>query len=318
MASGVMQDSTKTTKVTELQKFIKSFKENYVLYGFLLLPTIYFAIFKYIPMLGNIIAFRRYKAGGNYFGEEWSGLKYFEMFWNDSSFWDAFQNTITLSFLMLILTFPLPIIFSLLLNEVSNKNYKKFVQSITIVPKFLSVVVVVMMFNTMLSPSTGIVNAIITSFGFDPIFFFNEASWFRPVYIYSDVWQFLGWGSIIYMAVLAGADQEQYEAAMVDGANRWQQTWFITLPLMLPTISINLIISVGNILNLGFEKILLIYTPNTYETADVIQTYVYRMGLLNKNYSYGAAVGLFQAVISLSLLWITNRIINKYWDSGLW
>lgn len=191
-------------------------------------------------------------------------------------------------------------------------------QSVAIVPKFLSVVVVVMIFNSLLSPSNGVVNEIVKFFGGEEIFFMNEAGWFRPVYIITDIWQFMGWNSIIYMAVLASADQEQYEAAMIDGANRWKQTRYITLPIMIPTISINFIISIGHILNLGFEKALLIQKPSTYATSDIIQTFVYRMGLLNKNYSYGTAVGLFQAVIGLVLLYIANKVVNKRWNTGLW
>lgn len=314
-----MNENVKQSKMQiEFLRFKKSLSTNTVLYLFLVLPILFFVVFKYIPMFGNIIAFRQYKPGGAYFGETWSGFKYFEMFLQDSSFWKAFNNTVVLSSMVLLLTFPLPIIFSILLNEIGNKHFKKFVQSITIIPKFLSVVVVVMIFNTMLSPSTGVVNEIIVALGHEKIFFMNEAEWFRAIYIISEVWQFMGWNSIIYMAVLASADQEQYEAAMVDGANRFKQTIHITLPCLLPTIAINFIISVGLILNLGFEKILLMYTANTYETADVIQTFVYRVGLLNKNYSYGTAVGLFQSVISLTLLYISNKIVNKYWDAGLW
>lgn len=289
-----------------------------MIYAFLVFPILYFVLFKYIPMAGNIIAFRKYRTGGNYFGEEWSGLKYFEMFLTDENFWSVFFNTITLSAMVLIITFPLSIIFALLLNEVGHKGYKKIVQSVAIVPKFLSVVVVVLIFNSLLSPSNGVVNEIVKFFGGEEIFFMNEAGWFRPVYIITDIWQFMGWNSIIYMAVLASADQEQYEAAMIDGANRWKQTRYITLPIMIPTISINFIISIGHILNLGFEKALLIQKPSTYATSDIIQTFVYRMGLLNKNYSYGTAVGLFQAVIGLVLLYIANKVVNKRWNTGLW
>ena len=199
-----------------------------------------------------------------------------------------------------------------------QKKVKKVVQSLTIVPRFLSVVVVVAMMNALLSPSTGIVNTIIEKLGGEAIYFMNEPFWFRIIYIISELWQFLGWNSIIYMAVLSSADQEQYEAAMVDGAGKIKQAIHITLPMMLPTIAINLIIALGNILNIGFEKVLLMYTPTTYETADIIQTFVYRVGLMNANYSYGTAVGLFQGVISLSLLWAANRITNKRWGCGLW
>ena len=296
----------------------KSFRKNYTLYLFLLLPVLYFIVFKYIPMLGNAIAFRKYVPGQSYFGVKWEGFKYFEMFLHDPQFWSAFKNTLVLSFTTLLITFPLPIIFSLLLNEIEGKYFKKVAQSITIIPKFLSTVVVIMIINTLLSPSNGIVNMILEKIGVGSIYFLNEASWFRPVYIVSEIWQFLGWNSIIYMAVLSSADQQQYEAAMVDGANRFKQTIHVTLPVLLPTIAINLIIAVGNVLILGFEKILLMYTPTTYVTSDVIQTFVYRIGLMGNNFSYGTAVGLFQSVISLLLLWITNKITNKYWECGLW
>ncbi len=305
-------------KFSKSNFFIQSLRENYVMYIFLILPILYFVIFKYIPMLGNVIAFRKFVPGQSYFGVKWEGFKYFKMFLDDPRFWDVFWNTIIISFTTLFFAFPLPIIFALLLNEITNKKFKKLVQSITIVPKFLSIIVVVMIFNTLLSPSIGVVNNILESFGVEPIFFMNEPKYFIPIYIISEIWQFLGWNSIIYMAVLTSADQEQYEASMVDGANRWQQTINVTIPTLIPTIAINLIISVGLILNVGFEKILLMYTPSTYETADVIPTFVYRIGLMGNNYSYGTAVGLFQGVLSLFMLWIVNKLVNKYWEVGLW
>ena len=295
-----------------------SMKKNTTLYIFLVLPIIYFAVFKYIPMFGNIIAFRKYVPGQSYFGVSWEGFRYFEMFLKDEAFWNAFKNTVILSGISLLICFPIPIIFSLLLNELMQKKFKKLVQSVTIVPRFLSVVVVVAMMNALLSPSTGIVNRIIEHFGGEAIYFMNDPFWFRIIYICSELWQFVGWNSIIYMAVLSSADQEQYEAAMVDGAGKIKQAIHITLPIMIPTIAINLIISLGNILNVGFEKVLLMYTPTTYETADVIQTFAYRIGLMGANYSYGTAVGLFQGVISLTLFWIANRITNKRWECGLW
>lgn len=296
----------------------KSIRNNKTLYLFLLLPIVYFIIFKYVPMFGNIIAFRKYVPGQSYFGVSWEGFRYFEMFLKDEAFWSVFKNTVILSGLSLLICFPIPILFSLLLNEIMQKKVKKVVQSLTIVPRFLSVVVVVAMMNALLSPSTGIVNTIIEKLGGEAVYFMNEPFWFRIIYIISELWQFLGWNSIIYMAVLSSADQEQYEAAMVDGAGKIKQAIHITLPMMLPTIAINLIIALGNILNIGFEKVLLMYTPTTYETADIIQTFVYRVGLMNANYSYGTAVGLFQGVISLSLLWAANRITNKRWGCGLW
>lgn len=298
-------------------KLKKSLKKNLTLYLFLVLPVIYFIVIKYIPMTGTAIAFRKFVIGQSYYGVKFEGLKYFKMFLNDPQFWAAFKNTIILSFSTLAITFPLPIIFALLLNEIEGKYFKKLVQSVTIIPKFLSIVVVVMILNSLLSPSTGIINMILQKFGHESIYFMNEPGWFRTIYIVSQVWQMMGWDSIIYMAVLSSADQEQYEAAMVDGANRWKQTIHITLPILLPTVAINLTIKVGNLLHLGYEKILLMYTPTTYETADVIQTFVYRIGLMGNNYSYGTAVGLFQGVIGLMLLGITNWLTNKLWDCGL-
>ena len=296
----------------------KSLKRNYAMYLLLLLPVLYFAVFKYIPMFGNVIAFRKFVPGKSYFGVEWVGFKYFEMFITDPKFWGVFKTTIIISLANLMVSFPLPIIFSLMLNEIKAERFKKIVQSVTILPKFLSVVVVVMITNALLSPSTGIINAMMEMLGMESIYFLQKPEWFKTIYITSEVWQFLGWNSIIYMAALSGADQEQYEAALVDGANRWQQTVHITMPVLRPTIAINLIISVGCILNTGFEKILLMYLPVTYETSDVIQTFVYRMGIMGNNFSYATAISLFQGVISLSLLCVVNKITNKYWECGLW
>lgn len=296
----------------------QSIRKNWTMYLFLLIPLAYFLVFRYVPMTGNIIAFRKFIIGGSYFGEEWRGLYYFELFVTDPEFWHVFSNTIILSLVTLLFAFPLPIVFAIMLNEIRNKYFKKIVQSVTIIPKFLSTVVVVMMLNTMLSPSTGIINHIIEAFGGDAIYFMGLPEWFRPVYVASDLWQFLGWNSIIYMAVLASADQSLYEAAMVDGANRWQQILHVTLPIMRPTCAINLVIAVSNVLNVGFEKILLMYEPSTYSTADVISTYLYRIGLENNNYSYAAAIGLFQGVIGLIFLWAANKFTNKVLESGLW
>ncbi len=309
----------KTKKSTLTAEDIKkSLKRNYAMYLLLLLPVLYFAVFKYIPMFGNVIAFRKFVPGKSYFGVEWVGFKYFEMFIKDDKFWGVFTTTIIISLANLMVSFPLPIIFSLMLNEIKAEKFKKLVQSVTILPKFLSVVVVVMITNALLSPSTGIVNAIMKELGMESIYFLQKPEWFKTIYITSEVWQFLGWNSIIYMAALSGADQEQYEAALVDGANRWQQTIHITMPVLRPTIAINLIISVGCILNTGFEKILLMYQPVTYGTSDVIQTFVYRMGIMGNNFSYATAISLFQGIISLTLLWIVNKITNKYWECGLW
>lgn len=299
-------------------RYLRQIRKNWVMYLFLLIPVIIFILFKYIPMSGNAIAFRKYVPGKSYFGVSWEGMKYFNILIKDAKFWKVFYNTVFLGTLTLLITFPLPILFALLLNELDHSVLKKVTQSITIIPKFLSTIVVATIFTSLLSPSTGAINNLIEYLGGNRIFFLNEAEWFWFIYIVTDVWQFMGWNSIIYMAALSSADQEQYEAAMVDGASRFKQIIYITLPMLRPTIAINLIIAIGYVFSLGFEKILLLYKPVTYSSADIIQTYVYRIGLGANNYSYGTAIGLFQALISLILLWIANKVINKRWECGLW
>lgn len=272
----------------------KRIQRDRVLYLILLLPIIYLILFKYAPMAGNILAFRKFKVGGSMFGVKWEGLKYFKLFIRDSYFWQVFRNTLLLSVLNLVFGFPIPIILALLLNEVKNKGGKRIVQTITYLPKFLSTVVVVSMLQTLLSPSTGAINMFLNKLGVESIYFLNEPSWFRPVYILSDIWQFMGWNSILYLTALTSVDPQLYEAAAIDGANRWKQTLHVTIPGILPTIVITLILSTGSVLSVGFEKVLLLYTQNTMDVADVISTYTYRMGIVNSQYSYTTAVGLFQ------------------------
>lgn len=306
-------------KPSQGKLLLSALKKDYRLYIMLALPIIYFVIFKYVPMYGIILAFRKFKPGGSIFGVEWVGLRYFKLFLTDKSFWNIFKNTVILSFSNLIIGFPIPIIFALLLNEVSHAGSKKAIQTITYLPKFLSTVVVVSMLNNILSPSTGIVNNVIEYFGFEPIFFMNSAEWFRPIYIVSEIWQFMGWNAILYIAALAGVDEQLYEAAKIDGAGKWKQVIHVTIPGIMPTIVITLILAVGFTLQVGFEKVLLMYQPSIYDTADILQTYIYRMGLVQgNNFSYATAVGLFQALISLVLIWFTNRIAAKQTDYSLW
>lgn len=310
--------TTKQIGETKFSLLRKSIKRNYLLYILLILPMMYFFLFKYVPMAGIILSFRNYVPGQSIFGENWVGFKYFSIFLTDPTFWNIFKNTILLSLLNLIIGFPIPIIFALLLNEVRNNNLKRFIQTVSYLPKFFSTVVVVALINSLLSPSTGIVNNILELFGKESIYFVNDENWFRPIYIISEIWQFTGWNAILYIAALASVDMELYEAAVIDGANRWKQTLYITIPEIMPTIVILFIMSVGYVLTVGFEKILLLYSPNIYGTADVIQTFVYRMGIVNNNYSYATAVGLFQSVISLALLWGTNQMAKRYSEYSLW
>jgi len=245
------------------------------------------------------------------YGEDWVGLKYFKMFWDDPTFWAAFQNTILLSVFNLAITFTLPIVFALLLNEILNKKMKSIIQTISYFPNFVAVVVVVGILKEILSPTTGIVNDVLGQLGIDPIFFINEPGWFRTIYITSDIWQFMGWNAIIYTAALASVDMQLYEAAEMDGAGRWRQTLSVTIPQILPTISVVLIISLGSMLTLGFEKVLLLYTPSNSTTSDIIDTFVFRIGLQNNNYSYATAVGLFGGLIGLMLVSAGNYISKK-------
>jgi len=313
-----MDQGNMNIKLSHIGQFKKSYKRNYQLYWLLLIPIVYFIMFRYLPMYGIVLSFRKYVPMKSAFGVEWVGFKYFKHFLSDSTFWHVFKNTFVLSSLALVIGFPLPIIFALSLNEVRGKFLKKFVQTVSYLPKFLSIIIVVLMINTLLSPSTGIINSIIVKFGGDPIHFIREISWFRTIYIVSDVWQFMGWNAILYIAALSSVDEQLYEAASLDGANRWQQTWHVTIPGIMPTIVITFILAVGQMLNTGFEKILLLYSPGIYDVADVIQTYVYRIGLEGRNFSYATAVGLFQSIVSLIFLWVTNKGAQKFSDTSLW
>lgn len=310
--------SKKKKKFINTRRIKKSVKKDFLLYAILIVPVIYFIVFKYIPMYGIVLAFRKYDAGGSMFGTQWVGLKYFKQFMSDPGFWNIFKNTFLLSIYNFVIGFPIPIIFALLLNEINNKVFKKFVQTVSYLPKFFSTVVVVGIIQAVLSPSTGILNQVLVHFGHKAIFFLNEPSWFRTIYISSDIWQFMGWNAILYIAALANVDPQLYEAAEIDGANRWKQTLHVTIPGIMPTIVITFILAAGYILSVGFEKVLLLYSPNIYDVADVLQTYVYRLGIIGNNYSYTTAIGLFQSAISLVLIWSVNKFSKKFSETSLW
>ena len=293
-------------------------RRDWQLYSLAVLPLIFFAIFRYIPMLGNVIAFRRFIPGGSIFGEQWVGLRYVETFLNDSTFWAVFANTMILGLLTLIVTFPLPIILALLLNEVQTRSLKRFVQSVSYLPHFLSIVVVVAMIGQLLA-SDGTVNQVVKIFNDgQTIPFIQRAEWFRTIYVSSEVWQTVGWGTILYLAALTTIDNDLYDAAKIDGANRWRQTWHVTLPGIRPTMITLLILNTGTFMAVGFEKILLLYNPLTYPTADVISTYLYRIGIQSSLLSYGAAIGLFEAIIGLTLILSANTISRRVIGSSLW
>ena len=295
----------------------QAFRQDWRLYTFLLLPLVFLFIFRYLPMAGNIIAFRRYLPGGSLFGEYWTGLYYFEMFWYDPKFWEVFTNTIIIGGLSLVIVFPLPIILALLLNEVRTRWFKRTVQTITYLPHFMSIVIVAgIVFQ--LTSLDGTINQIIRAFGGDGISFMQEPGWFRTIYISSEIWQTVGWGTILYLAALTTIDDQLYEAARIDGANRWKQTLHVTLPGITPTMVVLLILNIGSFLAVGFEKILLLYNTLTYPTADVIATYLYRVGINTGNYSYATAIGLFEAIIGLTLVLSANAISRRLVGSSLW
>ncbi len=303
------------SKQNALWKKIKA--QRYLL--LLLLPgLIYYVIFRYYPMYGATIAFKDFDFRAGIADSEWVGLKYFKQFIEGPYFFRLVKNTFLISFYDLIFSFPAPIIFALMLNEVRSKRYKKVVQTVSYLPHFISVVILVGLMKTMFSPNGGVVNSIIEAFGGEPINFFMEKSWFRTLYVGSGIWQGFGWGSIIYLATIAGIDTQLYEAAHMDGAGRFRCMWNITLPCIKPTIVIMLILRLGRLLSVGFEKIILMYSPATYEVSDVISSYVYRYGIMQANYSFGTAVDLMNSVVALVLIVITNKISQKVSETSLW
>jgi len=284
----------------------------------MVLPAvIYFVVFHYIPMLGNVIAFQDFQLGAGLFGSEWVGFRWFEEFFVSPFFGRLITNTFLLSFYMLLFSFPVPIIFALMLCEVRDGLFKKTVQTVSYLPHFISLVVVVGILQNFLSPTDGVINQLLEFFGHDPINFMEEPKYFRTLYIVSGIWQQFGWNSIVYFAAISSIDPQLYEAARIDGCSRFRQMWHVTLPGIMPTAMTLLILSLGNMMNIGFEKIILMYSPSTYQVADVISTYVYRRGLEDMQYGYAAAVGLFNSVINLVLLLIVNRISKKFTGVGL-
>jgi putative aldouronate transport system permease protein len=269
-------------------------------------------------MFGNIIAFRKYKGGSNIFGTTWVGFRYFEQFLKDESFWKAFGNTLRLSIGYIAVRFPATLIFALLINDISHIKAKKFVQTISYLPHFISLVVVCGMIKEIVS-LTGPINSLLSIIGIEKIGFISLPEWFSTVYISSGVWQALGWGTILYLTAMTGINMELYEASAIDGAGRLKQALNITIPGIMPTIMTLLILDIGGIMTSGnMQKILLLYNPLTQDKADIIGTYVYRMGIAGGNFSYATAVGLFEGVIGLILVTSANMLSKKFTESSLW
>lgn len=295
----------------------KKIKKSKYLYLMMLIPIVYYVLFHYMPLYGVLISFKDYKVAKGVWGSPWVGFKWFEKFLTDEYFWKLVRNTLLLNIYGLLWGFPIPIALALMLNEVSSSGFKRIIQSVSYLPHFISTVVVCGMVMNFLSLD-GIINRFVAFLGFDKIQFMLMPEWFRTVFTASGIWQTCGWTSIIYLSALTAVDQEILEAAMIDGANRFQKIRYVTLPSIAPTISIMLIMQLGKLMSLGYEKIILLYNGSTYETADVISSYVYRRGILNNDFSYSTAVGLFQSVVGVLLLICSNTITKKLSENSLW
>jgi len=275
-------------------------------------------IFKYIPMYGIIIAFKDFNIVKGIWQSPWVGLDNLKYLFRSQDFYIILRNSILISLYRLLWGFPAPVILALLLNEVRHIHYKKAIQTILYLPHFISWVVIVGIVYNFLSPSTGIVNHIIKMFGREPIAFLQKEEYFRSILVITDIWKEAGWGTIIYLAAITSIDENLYEAAIIDGATRLQRVLYITIPGIMSTIVVLLILRSGSILRNGFEQIFLMYSPLVYDVADVFETYTYRVGLQEGRFSYATAVGMFQSIVGLILIWTTNALARKYDVGGLW
>ncbi len=302
------------SKIDIIKKDIKINKTLYLMF----LPILaYYFIFCYMPIYGMFIAFQDYRPSRGLLGSDWVGLKHFILFLTSPSFGEILLNTLRISISSIIFEFPAPIILAILLNELKSVRYSKLVQNITYLPHFVSLVVICGMIKEF-TMDTGIVSQLLLFFGMQPVTMLNQPSYFVPVYIISNIWQQIDWSSIIYLAALTNIDSALVEASVIDGAGKWKRLIHITLPCIMPTISIMFILKIGGVLNVGYEKIILLYNDITLEVADVISTYVYRKGLLEQSWSFSTAVNMFNSVINLLLLVMANTISKKLEGSSLW
>lgn len=304
---------------TRLNRIVKNLRRKWQLY-LLCIPTFaWFVIFAYIPMYGVQIAFKDFVVTRGIWGSAWIGFENFTRFFSSYNFWNLIRNTVGISVYQLLVGFPAPILLALLLNEVRNQPFKKSIQMITYAPHFISTVVVVGILNIFFTQSNGLVNILLNQVcGIAKIPFLSSNEWFKTMYVFSDLWQSVGWGSIIYIATLVGIDPQLYEAAMIDGASKLQRVRYISIPGILPTAIMLLILNVGKIMSVGFEKVFLMQNSLNMGASDVISTYVYRVGLQGADFSFGSAVGLFNSIVNCVLLIVVNNIARKYSESSLW
>lgn len=300
-----------------IHKIVKDYKKHTIIYWMLIPVILYYIVFHYAPMGGLLIAFKDYRPARGILDSVWVGLEHFRTFFSSYYFWSLLRNTLTISISSLIFGFPAPIILAILINELRQKRFKKMVQTITYMPHFISTVVIAGLVVDMVS-TDGVITHVLTYFGMKPHNLLTVGSLFTPIYVLSDIWQNIGWGTIIYLAALTNISMELYEAAEIDGAGRLRKIINVTLPGITPTIVTLLIMRVGAIMSVGWEKIILLYNPAIFDRADVISSFVYRNGLLNANYSYSAAVGLFNSIINAILLFIANFVSRKLNETSLW
>ncbi|MGG1554057.1 ABC transporter permease subunit [Paenibacillus ferrarius] len=301
----------------EENNLLNQWKKHYELYLLLLPALLYFAIFEYGPIYGLQIAFKNFTPFKGISGSPWVGFDHFIRFFNSYKFWDVLWNTLTISLYEMLL-FPIPIILALLINQLTSQRFKKVVQTVTYAPHFISTVVIVGMLYLFLSPNSGIINKLLAAMGFDSVFFMAKPELFSSIFVWSGVWQNAGWGTIIYLAALTGINPELHESAVVDGANKFKRILHIDLPGIMPTVIVLLILNVGNFMSVGFEKVYLMQNPLNVSSAEVIQTYVYKSGLVGAQYSYSAAIGMFNSVINCILLLVVNFIAKRLGKTSLW
>jgi len=305
-------------KRKQKKQLYKRIAVNYELYIFLLPTLIYFAIFHYAPMYGLQLAFKKFIAIEGIWNSPWVGFEHFKRFFNTYHFWTVIRNTLLLSLYQLVAGIPIPIILALLLNQLKYKRYKRIVQTATYAPHFISTVVMVGMLFVFLSPRSGIINYFIELIGGERINFMARPEWFRTLYVLSEIWQRAGWGSIIYLAALSAIDPSLHEAAIVDGASKLQRIRHVDIPGIIPTAVILLILNMGRVMKVGFQKTFLMQTALNLETSEIIATYIYKVGLLNAQYSFSTAVGLFNSVINLILILTVNKIARSIGETSLW
>ncbi|WP_322170929.1 ABC transporter permease [Acutalibacter caecimuris] len=310
--------ATPTDKQKKRGETLKLMRRNYELYIFLIPAVVFVILFMYMPLYGLQIAFKNYRPGTGIWESAWVGLKWFKQFFATPRCWEIISNTLTISIYSLVAGFPFPIILAIILNYVKNLKFKKFAQTVTYMPYFISTVVLVAMMQLFFSPSSGFVNTIIKAFGGEAIYFMGISNLFPHMYVWSGIWQSMGYSSIIYIAALSGVSPELHESAVIDGANILQRIWHIDIPTILPTMIILLIMSLGNVMNVGYEKVFLMQNDLIADVSEIISTYVYKIGLVSNQFSFSTAIGLMNNLINFTILVAANKISNKIFGSGLW